>query len=216
MLRRSNLQTGSAWRRTIHPSQAFLSGCLRRKAGPGFVGAPGALWPKASGQRGLGSASRWTQKKKPGDKPRSTEKVHYDGAKLSKTLMREICRLLKWPSGPMDKASAYGAGDCRFESCRGHLRNVGQRFGADAASRESSWRQDAMAGSRGRSWRAAKRDSLREARRNWSASALGRGLDPCKAVVPRQTSNRAARARRCAARSRVVVCAARLAKRLCA
>ena len=21
----------------------------------------------------------------------------------------------------MDKASAYGAGDCRFESCRGHL-----------------------------------------------------------------------------------------------
>ena len=27
-----------------------------------------------------------------------------------------------WPRGPMDKASAYGAGDCRFESCRGHLR----------------------------------------------------------------------------------------------
>ena len=26
-----------------------------------------------------------------------------------------------WPRGPMDKASAYGAGDCRFESCRGHL-----------------------------------------------------------------------------------------------
>ena len=25
-----------------------------------------------------------------------------------------------WPRGPMDKASAYGAGDCRFESCRGH------------------------------------------------------------------------------------------------
>ena len=24
-----------------------------------------------------------------------------------------------WPRGPMDKASAYGAGDCRFESCRG-------------------------------------------------------------------------------------------------
>ena len=24
------------------------------------------------------------------------------------------------PRGPMDKASAYGAGDCRFESCRGH------------------------------------------------------------------------------------------------
>ena len=25
------------------------------------------------------------------------------------------------PRGPMDKASAYGAGDCRLESCRGHL-----------------------------------------------------------------------------------------------
>ena len=24
-----------------------------------------------------------------------------------------------WPRGQMDKASAYGAGDCRFESCRG-------------------------------------------------------------------------------------------------
>ena len=24
------------------------------------------------------------------------------------------------PRGPMDKASAYGAGDCRLESCRGH------------------------------------------------------------------------------------------------
>ena len=27
----------------------------------------------------------------------------------------------RWPRGPMDKASAYGAGDCRFESCRGHF-----------------------------------------------------------------------------------------------
>ena len=27
------------------------------------------------------------------------------------------------PRGPMDKASAYGAGDCRFESCRGHFRS---------------------------------------------------------------------------------------------
>ena len=25
------------------------------------------------------------------------------------------------PRGPMDKASAYGAGDCRFEPYRGHL-----------------------------------------------------------------------------------------------
>ena len=28
------------------------------------------------------------------------------------------------PRGPMDKASAYGAGDCRFESCRGHIRHL--------------------------------------------------------------------------------------------
>ena len=28
--------------------------------------------------------------------------------------------LLSWPRGPMDKASAHGAGDCRFESYRGH------------------------------------------------------------------------------------------------
>ena len=27
------------------------------------------------------------------------------------------------PRGPMDKASAYGAGDCRFESCQGHYAN---------------------------------------------------------------------------------------------
>ena len=26
-----------------------------------------------------------------------------------------------WPCGPMDKASAYGAGDGRLESCRGHF-----------------------------------------------------------------------------------------------
>ena len=30
-----------------------------------------------------------------------------------------------WPRGPMDKASAYGAGDCRFESCRGHCSKQG-------------------------------------------------------------------------------------------
>ena len=29
--------------------------------------------------------------------------------------------IVNWPRGPMDKASAYGAGDCRFESCRGHF-----------------------------------------------------------------------------------------------
>ena len=33
----------------------------------------------------------------------------------------QACTLNHWPRGPMDKASAYGAGDCRFESCRGHF-----------------------------------------------------------------------------------------------
>ena len=32
--------------------------------------------------------------------------------------------LVTRPRGPMDKASAYEAGDCRFESCRGHIRAV--------------------------------------------------------------------------------------------
>ena len=39
-----------------------------------------------------------------------------------------------WPRGPMDKASAYGAGDCRFESCRGHC-----AFGWDMLVCVSSW-----------------------------------------------------------------------------
>ena len=33
----------------------------------------------------------------------------------------EIGLRCRWPRGPMDKAPAYGAGDCRFESCRGHF-----------------------------------------------------------------------------------------------
>ena len=32
--------------------------------------------------------------------------------------------MIRWPRGPMDKASAYGAGDCRFESCRGHSQSI--------------------------------------------------------------------------------------------
>ena len=30
-------------------------------------------------------------------------------------------KFITWSRCPMDKASAYGAGDCRFESCRDHL-----------------------------------------------------------------------------------------------
>ena len=29
-----------------------------------------------------------------------------------------------WPRGPMDKASAHGAGDCRLKSCRGQCRKM--------------------------------------------------------------------------------------------
>ena len=35
--------------------------------------------------------------------------------------IRPTGRNIAWPRGPMDKASAYGDGDCRFESCRGHF-----------------------------------------------------------------------------------------------
>ena len=46
--------------------------------------------------------------------------------KVVTTVVRWRCTvnppaLYRRPRGPMDKASAYGAGDCRFESCRGHL-----------------------------------------------------------------------------------------------
>ena len=37
------------------------------------------------------------------------------------TIMCGPCIQQHRPRGPMDKASAYGAGDCRFESCRGHF-----------------------------------------------------------------------------------------------
>ena len=34
----------------------------------------------------------------------------------------------------MDKASAYGAGDCRFESCRGHCKFMRKRDDYDCPS----------------------------------------------------------------------------------
>ena len=47
-----------------------------------------------------------------------------------------------WPRGPMDKASAYGAGDCRFESCRGHF---GDEESLEERSRkEKSERSDSL------------------------------------------------------------------------
>ena len=41
--------------------------------------------------------------------------------KSSHVTMPPVSMHCSWPRGPMDKASAYGAGDCRFESCRGHF-----------------------------------------------------------------------------------------------
>ena len=34
---------------------------------------------------------------------------------------RQVKKYFNRPRGPMDKASAYGAGDCRLELCWGHL-----------------------------------------------------------------------------------------------
>ena len=43
--------------------------------------------------------------------------------------VEELCalcyELLQWPCGPMDKASVYGTGDCRFESYQGQLLLLG-------------------------------------------------------------------------------------------
>jgi hypothetical protein len=35
--------------------------------------------------------------------------------------MRSDACTLYWPCGPMDKASVYGTGDCRFESYQGQF-----------------------------------------------------------------------------------------------
>ena len=39
-----------------------------------------------------------------------------------------ILTIIIWPRGPMDKASAHGAGDCRFESCRGQSMSCCARY----------------------------------------------------------------------------------------
>ena len=48
--------------------------------------------------------------------------------------MQKFYRTRIWPRGPMDKASAYGAGDCRFESCRGHCSTMRLCFTQDIKS----------------------------------------------------------------------------------
>ena len=44
-----------------------------------------------------------------------------DSSYVSCAPISNVKHIDTWPRGPMDKASAHGAGDCRFESCRDHL-----------------------------------------------------------------------------------------------
>ena len=53
--------------------------------------------------------------------PTSKAASTFDDHRCVALLRNAWCHVLNWPRGPMDKASAYGAGDCRFESCRGHF-----------------------------------------------------------------------------------------------
>ena len=46
------------------------------------------------------------------------------------------CPMHIWPRGPMDKASAHGAGNCRFESCRGHSLAQANQPGNPCARRQ--------------------------------------------------------------------------------
>ena len=47
-----------------------------------------------------------------------------DRWELFKSSLVDKGMVIHWPRGPMDKASAYGAGDCRFESCRGQAKSM--------------------------------------------------------------------------------------------
>ena len=57
----------------------------------------------------------WPQKIDKGNSPLDSRII------IAARMIMQACTLNHWPRGPMDKASAYGAGDCRFESCRGHF-----------------------------------------------------------------------------------------------
>ena len=51
----------------------------------------------------------------------------------------KVQKRIHWPRGPMDKASAYGAGDCRFESCRGHMARIAGQLKFPIASPGAQW-----------------------------------------------------------------------------
>ena len=54
--------------------------------------------------------------------PRSSPYLHLHarGAHAVLPVTTWACPSCIWSRGPMDKASAFGAGDCRFKSCRDH------------------------------------------------------------------------------------------------
>ena len=65
------------------------------------------------------------------------------GIKANTTHGTMPCRSLlspqhNWPRGPMDKASAYGAGDCSFESCRDYFCMNTQQHGLTSIIHQSS------------------------------------------------------------------------------
>ena len=82
----------------------------------------GATSPRASlGARGV--ATRWQQTSAQRDCPKSAPAHHGGDSVTAAGLMSVRCPLppvTGRPRGPMGKASAHGAGDCRFESCWGH------------------------------------------------------------------------------------------------
>ena len=60
------------------------------------------------------------------------------------------------PRGPTDKASAHGAGDCRFQSCRGHAARA--LAGVLRRTNASAWRSALVHGA-GASWGPGARQS---------------------------------------------------------
>ena len=48
-------------------------------------------------------------------------RAQYGSLWMFRCVLERPLEVAIWPRGPMDKASAHGAGDCRFEPCRGHL-----------------------------------------------------------------------------------------------
>ncbi len=114
------VQAADNWGRHAALFACGRGGCARTVGNPrvatqpraGRAGLPGPLrgWPADAGA-GMGRGS------------------------VSGALCLKSDIALNRPRGPMDKASAYGAGDCRLESCRGHCAQPRGRPLAGALSR---------------------------------------------------------------------------------